>query len=127
MAFFASRRDARGNQLLLVGVLADNLGDRTALLRVDVLLDLLRLSLLLQLADLFLLVVANLTLLREGDALAHLLANLLLVPVARLARDLAGSRVAFGLLLAAATRRRVAIGGSGSVAAARLDCNQVKG
>ncbi len=103
-AHFPGGGYARGNQLLLIGILADHLRDGSALFGVDVLLDLLGLGLLLQLADLLLLVVAHLPLGRVGDALAQLFADLILLPPASLARDLSRCRVAFGLLLPVTAR-----------------------
>merc|ERR1719499_2616385 len=68
---------ARGDEGLVVGVLADLPGDLVALLGVDVLLHLLWLRALLKLADLLVLVVAVLPLAHVGVPLVNSLADLI--------------------------------------------------
>ena len=68
---------ARGDERLVVSVLADFPGDLAALLGVDVLLHLLGLRALLKLADLLVLIMAVLPLAHVGVPLGNSLANLL--------------------------------------------------
>ena len=84
---------------MLLHVFADLLGHGAAHHAVGVLFDLLGLSRLLDAADLFLLVAADLPLVRLGMALGQLLANPFLVFGASLSAHLAGSRAAAVLLV----------------------------
>ena len=76
-ALLAHGGHARGDERLVVGVLADLPGDLAALLGVDVLLHLLGLRALLKLADLLVLVVAVLPLAHVGVPLVNSLADLI--------------------------------------------------
>ena len=75
-ALLAHGGHARGDEGLVVGVLADLPGDLAALLGVDILLYLLGLRALLKLADLLVLVVAVLPLAHVGVPLVNSLADL---------------------------------------------------
>ena len=106
-ALLAHGGHARGDERLVVCVLADLPGDLAALLGVDVLLHLLGLRALLKLADLLVLVVAVLPLAHVGVPLVNSLADLIRSGAALGHDDSPGSvitagggrLVAFGLLV----------------------------
>jgi len=92
------RRHAAGHELLDVGVFTDTARHRSALLGVDVLLDLLRLLTLLKLANFLLLIVANLFLGGERNFLGQLFTNFLLPDFTFLGRDSSWGGVALGVM-----------------------------
>jgi len=102
VALLPHRRHAAGNQFLDVSAFAHTARHLTALLSVDVFLDLLGLLALLQFANLLVLVMAHLLLGRKRNLLRQLLTMLFLPDLALLGRHSTWSGVAFGILTALA-------------------------